>query len=84
VAAVVPRRRDARTVAALGAGVLIAVQLALDHWFYLYVAWFLPLALIALVPQPAGRSTGSIAAARRGPAQRMSTALSHGSSSDAS
>jgi hypothetical protein len=84
VAALVPRRRDARTVAALGAGVLIAVQLALDHWFYLYVAWFLPLALIALVPQPAGRSTGSIAAARRGPAQRMSTALSHGSSSDAS
>ena len=83
----VPRRRDARTVAALGAAVLIAVQLALDHWFYLYLAWFLPLALIALVPplaQAAGRSSGSIASARRRPAQRMSTALIHGSSSDGS
>ena len=84
VVAVVPRRRSPRTVAALGAAVLIAVQLALDHWFYLYIAWWLPLALPALVPQPSGRSTGSIAAARRRPAERMSTALIHGSSSDAS
>jgi hypothetical protein len=82
--AVVPRRRDAVTVAALGAAVLIAVELGLDHWFYLYVAWFLPLALIALVPQPAGRSSGSIEAARREPALRTSTALIHGSSSDGS
>ncbi|HWT23875.1 MAG TPA: hypothetical protein VN213_10250, partial [Solirubrobacteraceae bacterium] len=87
--AVVPRRRDPPTVAALGAAVLIAVQLALDHWFYLYIVWWLPLALIALVrrpavPQDAGRSTGSIAAARRGPDERMTTALIHGSSSDGS
>jgi hypothetical protein len=86
VVAVVPRRRDVFTVAALGAAVLIAVQLALDHWFYLYLVWFLPPALIALVPplQAAGRSNGSIASARRRPAQRMSTALIHGSSSDGS
>jgi hypothetical protein len=87
--AVVPRRRDALTVAALGAAVLLAVQLALDHWFYLYVAWWLPLALIALVlpavrPQPAGRSTSSIEAAWRVPEQRTSTALIHGSSSEGS
>ena len=27
---------------------LIALQLALEHWFYLYLVWFLPLALVAL------------------------------------
>ncbi len=29
--------------------VLIAVQLAASHWFYLYVVWFLPLVLVALL-----------------------------------
>jgi hypothetical protein len=43
-----PRRKTPLQVAALGAAVLIAVQLAASHWFYLYVVWFLPLALIAL------------------------------------
>jgi hypothetical protein len=43
-----PRRRDASQVAALGAAVLIAFQLGMTHWFYLYVAWFAPLALVAL------------------------------------
>src|SRR3954453_19365779 len=31
-----PRRRDHVTVAALGAAVMIAMQLTVDHWFYLY------------------------------------------------
>jgi hypothetical protein len=84
VVAVVPRRRSPRTVAALGAAVLIAVQLSLDHWFYLYIVWWLPLALLALVPPSSGRSTDSIAVARRLPEQRMRTALIHGSSSEAS
>jgi hypothetical protein len=43
-----PRRRDLSQVAALGAAVLIAFQLGMTHWFYLYVAWFAPLALVAL------------------------------------
>ena len=47
--AFVPRQRDQITIAALGAGVLIAVQLTVTHWFYLYVVWFLPLLLIALL-----------------------------------
>ncbi|MGI9081214.1 MAG: glycosyltransferase 87 family protein [Thermoleophilaceae bacterium] len=47
--AVVPRRRSPLQVAALGAAVLVAVELALTHWFYLYVAWFAPLALVALL-----------------------------------
>ncbi|UJA21742.1 DUF2029 domain-containing protein [Thermoleophilia bacterium SCSIO 60948] len=39
--AFVPRRRSARRVAALSAAVLITSQVALDHWFYLYIPWFL-------------------------------------------
>jgi hypothetical protein len=44
-----PRRRDHITVAALGAAVLIGMQLTVDHWFYLYIPWFLPFLLIALL-----------------------------------
>jgi hypothetical protein len=44
-----PRRRDQVTVAALGAAVLIGMQLTVDHWFYLYIPWFLPFLLIALL-----------------------------------
>jgi hypothetical protein len=46
--AFVPRRRDLRQVAALGAGAMIAVELCLDHWFYLYIPWFFPLLIVAL------------------------------------
>ena len=44
----VPRRVDERQVAALGAAVLITLQLTATHWFYLYVVWFLPFVLVAL------------------------------------
>jgi hypothetical protein len=47
--AIFPRRRDVVTLAALGAAVLIAVQLGVTHWFYLYIVWFLPLVLVALL-----------------------------------
>jgi hypothetical protein len=47
--AFVPRRRDPVTVAALGAAVLIALQLTVDHWFYLYLPWFLPFLFVALL-----------------------------------
>jgi Glycosyltransferase family 87 len=46
--AFVPRHKDTRQVAALGAAVLIGLQLAVEHWFYLYVVWFAPLVLAAL------------------------------------
>jgi hypothetical protein len=45
--AFVPRRRSERQVAALAAAILIALQLAAPHWFYLYVVWFLPAFLVA-------------------------------------
>ncbi len=35
-------------VAALGAAVLIGLQLAVSHWFYLYIVWFTPFVLVAL------------------------------------
>ena len=44
-----PRRRDHVTVAALGAAVLIGMEITIDHWFYLYIPWFLPFLLIALL-----------------------------------
>jgi hypothetical protein len=46
--AFVPRRVEERQIAALGAAVLIALQLAVTHWFYLYVVWFVPFVLVAM------------------------------------
>jgi hypothetical protein len=47
--AFVPRRKTPVQVAALGAAVLIAFQIAAAHWFYLYIVWFLPFVLVALM-----------------------------------
>lgn len=50
--AVAFRPRGPRTpaqVAALAAAVVIAVQLPATHWFYMYIPWFLPLVLIAVL-----------------------------------
>lgn len=48
--AFVPRGpRSLPQVAALAAAVVIALQLVVTHWFYLYVVWFLPLVLVALL-----------------------------------
>jgi hypothetical protein len=44
----VPRRRGVGQTAALGAAVLIAFQLSLTYWFYLYIVWFFPLVIVAL------------------------------------
>ena len=46
--AFVPRVKSQVQVAALGAAVVIGLQLAVSHWFYLYVVWFLPFALVAM------------------------------------
>ena len=48
-------RRTVAQVAALGAAVLIAVQLPAVHWFYFYVAWFLPFVLVAWFAQYDGQ-----------------------------
>jgi hypothetical protein len=46
--AFVPRQKTPVQVAALGAAVLVALQLAVAHWFYLYIVWFTPFVLVAL------------------------------------
>jgi hypothetical protein len=54
--ALVPRRRTLPQIAALSAAVMIALQLAVDHWFYLYIPWFFgALAIALLCVAPAGR-----------------------------
>ncbi len=49
VVAVVPREKGPLELAALTAAVLVAVQLSLTHWFYLYLPWMLPFALLAVM-----------------------------------
>ncbi|HEX5713027.1 MAG TPA: hypothetical protein VFX85_06915 [Solirubrobacterales bacterium] len=46
--AFVPRRKTPVQVAALSAALLLALQLTMQHWFYLYIVWFYPLLLVAL------------------------------------
>jgi hypothetical protein len=46
-----PRRLDTLSVACLSALLVIGPQLTLTHWFYLYIPWFLPFVLLAVVPE---------------------------------
>lgn len=46
-AVVVPRRRTVATLAAMGGALLIAAQLSAIHWYWYYIPWFLPYALVA-------------------------------------
>ena len=43
-----PKDKKLSQVAALGAALLIGVQLTMHHWFYLYIVWFYPLLLVAM------------------------------------
>ena len=58
----VPRRRSTVQLAALGAALLIAVQVTANHWFYPYAVWFAPLVLIAVF----ARERGAEPVVRRG------------------
>ena len=49
VVAVLPRRKGPVELAALTAALLIAFQLTLTHWFYLYLPWVLPFVLLWLL-----------------------------------
>jgi uncharacterized membrane protein len=71
--ALVPRGpRDVAALAALAGAVLIAAQLTVTHWFYLYVPWFLPALFLAWFangvrghgePDPAAVESGQTAPA---------------------
>jgi hypothetical protein len=72
IAAAVPREKGPLELAALTAALLLAFELALTHWSYLYLPWVLPFVLLALtLPRtdrpgagagPTGPSTPSRAA----------------------
>ncbi|HEY2769492.1 MAG TPA: hypothetical protein VGI87_02945 [Solirubrobacteraceae bacterium] len=49
LAAFIPRRRTVVEVGAMGAAILIAFQICLTHWFYLYIPWFFPMLMVALI-----------------------------------
>jgi len=59
VVAAVPRQKGPLELAALTAAVLLAVELSLTHWFYLYLPWMLPFALLALFAPRSRPATGS-------------------------
>ena len=68
----IPRRPDVIGLAAMSAAVLIALQLGVTHWFYLYLVWFFPLVLLVLLGG-AGMRICSIESAR----SRCSPAADH-------
>ena len=45
-----PKRMDLVQFAAISGALMIGMQLTLTHWFYLYVPWFIPFALLVIVP----------------------------------
>ncbi len=48
----VPRRKTPLQLAALTGALLIGFELALTHWFYLYIPWFFPfVAFVVLAPR---------------------------------
>jgi Glycosyltransferase family 87 len=57
--AFVPRERSLACICALAGAVTIAVQLPATHWFYYYIMWFLPFALVALVARPLAAAQGA-------------------------
>jgi hypothetical protein len=79
VLALVPRPRDLVGLAAACAAVIIAVQLGIDHWFYLYVPWFTAPALLVLLgrfsPAPPSESVAASSPAR---SSRPAMAVSRG------
>ena len=49
IVAAIPRRKGPLELASLSAAVLLAFELVLTHWSYLYIPWFLPFVLLALL-----------------------------------
>jgi hypothetical protein len=56
-----PRRRSPLRMAALTAAVLIGFELVLTHWFYLYLPWFFPFVVLALIaPLPGEQPVAAV------------------------
>ena len=72
VAAALPRRKGPLELAALTAAILIGFELGLTHWFYLYIPWFIPFALMALF---LSRATDAVPAVEATGVRRSVTTL---------
>jgi hypothetical protein len=83
VLAAFPRRRNEVQICALAAALLVGVELVTSHWFYLYIVWFTPPLLAAFLAEY-GSNSWRMDVARPESSASMTTALSHGSSSDGS
>ena len=74
VVAVLPRRKGPLELAALSAGVLVGFELTLTHWSYLYIPWFLPFVLLALLlPRRERGRPAAVAAEPVEPSRRSET-----------
>ena len=71
--AFVPRRRTLPRIAALAAAILIALQLTVQHWFYLYIVWFFPLLIAALAAHAPARAAHRAAPPPREPSESVPT-----------
>jgi hypothetical protein len=75
--AAMPRRPDLVGLSAACAAVIIAEQLGIEHWFYLYIPWFFGLVMVALLGRlsdPIGPPPAAASAPAR--SSRPATALS--------
>jgi hypothetical protein len=57
--AFIPHRRSLPQVCALAGAVTIAVELPAEHWFYYFIVWFMPFALVALLARETDDEIGS-------------------------
>ena len=73
----VPRRRGVVEVAALGAAILIALQLGAGYWLYSYIVWFFPLVAVAVFgsfPSEIGQALAAFVGERPVEAQPVAAA----------
>jgi hypothetical protein len=61
--AFVPKRRGLLEVAALGAAVVIALQLTANYWLYPYIVWFFPFVAVAIFAAHPERGALAVSAA---------------------
>lgn len=70
----IPRRPDLVGLAAAAAAILIATQLGIDHWFYLYIPWFFGLVMLALLGSLSGAGPGAAGGASGSARSRLPVA----------
>jgi len=67
----VPRRKSPLQLAALTAALLLGVELVLTHWFYLYLPWFFPFAVFAVLAPAAEPVRATVRAPLERPRQEL-------------